>query len=114
MLNIYRTDDRQVHVLNDFEAGCWIHLVGPTNQELSWVLENTGVDPDFLRAPLDEEERSRIDTENAQTLILVDTPFVETDDGEEYYVTIPMGIILLEDCIITVCLKDAPLLKEFF
>lgn len=114
MLNIYRTDDRQVNVLNSFEPDCWIHLVAPTSQELTWVLENTGVDEDFLRAPLDEEERSRIETENAQTLILVDTPFIETDDDGEEYITIPMGIILLEDCIITVCLKDAPLLKEFF
>lgn len=114
MLNIYRTDDRQVNVLNSFEPDCWIHLVAPTSQELTWVLENTGVDKDFLRAPLDEEERSRIETENSQTLILVDTPFIETDDDGEEYITIPMGIILLEDCIITVCLKDAPLLKEFF
>ena len=114
MLNIYRTDDRQVNEISGFEPDCWIHLVSPTSQELSWVMEQTGVEPDFLRAPLDEEERSRIETENAQTLILVDTPFVETDDDGEEYVTIPMGIILLEDCIITVCLKDAPLLKEFF
>lgn len=114
MLNIYRTDDRQVNVLNSFEPDCWIHLVAPTSQELTWVLENTGVEEDFLRAPLDEEERSRIETENSQTLILVDTPFIETDDDGEEYITIPMGIILLEDCIITVCLKDAPLLKEFF
>ena len=114
MLNIYRTDDKQVNVISGFEPDCWIHLVSPTSQELSWVMEQTGVEPDFLRAPLDEEERSRIETENAQTLILVDTPFVETDDDGEEYVTIPMGIILLEDCIITVCLKDAPLLKEFF
>lgn len=113
MLNIYRTDDKQVNVISGFEPDCWIHLVSPTSQELSWVMEQTGVEPDFLRAPLDEEERSRIETENAQTLILVDTPFVETDDDGEEYVTIPMGIILLEDCIITVCLKDAPLLKEF-
>ena len=58
--------------------------------------------------------QGRIETENSQTLILVDTPFIETDDDGEEYITIPMGIILLEDCIITVCLKDAPLLKEFF
>ena len=67
MLNIYRTDDKQVNVISGFEPDCWIHLVSPTSQELSWVMEQTGVEPDFLRAPLDEEERSRIETENAQT-----------------------------------------------
>ena len=56
-------------------------------------MEQTGVEPDFLRAPLDEEERSRIETENAQTLILVDTPFVETDDDGEEYVTINQWVL---------------------
>ncbi len=113
MLKIYRTDDEQINELEEYEKDCWIHLVGPTNQELSQIIEQTGAELDFLRAPLDEEERSRIETENNQTLILVDTPFVEMDDETKEYVTIPMGIVLLEDCIITVCLKDAPLLKDF-
>ncbi len=114
MLNIYRTDDKQVNLLENFESDSWIHLVAPTSQELAWVMENTGAEADFLRAPLDEEERSRIETENDQTLILVDTPFIEMDDDSETYVTIPMGIVLLKNCIITVCLKDAPLLRDFF
>lgn len=114
MLNIYRTDDKHVNLLEDFEADCWIHLVAPTSQELAWVMEKTGVEADFLRAPLDDEERSRIETENDQTLVLVDTPFIEMDDDSETYVTIPMGIVLLENCIVTVCLKDAPLLRDFF
>lgn len=114
MLNIYRTDDKHVNLLEDFDADCWIHLVAPTSQELAWVMEKTGVEADFLRAPLDDEERSRIETENDQTLVLVDTPFIEMDDDSETYVTIPMGIVLLKNCIVTVCLKDAPLLRDFF
>ena len=74
MLNIYRTDDKQVNVISGFEPDCWIHLVSPTSQELSWVMEQTGVEPDFLRAPLDEEERSRIETENAQTFRKLGSP----------------------------------------
>ncbi len=113
MLNIYRTDDEKINILDSFDTDCWIQLVSPTSQELTTVAELTGVDEDFLRAPLDEEERSRIETENEHTLILVDTPFVETDNDGEEYVTIPMGIIVTQNCIITVCLKDAPILKDF-
>lgn len=115
MLRIYRTDDREVNELTQYQADCWIHLTAPTSQELSWVVSQTGVDEDFVRAPLDEEERSRIESEDGQTLIVVDTPFVESDEHEkEQYTTIPMGIILLPSCIITVCLKDAVLLRDFY
>lgn len=114
MLNIYRTDDEKVNEINGYESDCWINLSEPTSQEISWVIEQTGVEADFLRAPLDEEERSRIETDNMQTLILVDTPFVETEDETEEYMTMPMGIVLMEDCTITVCLKEAPVLRDFY
>lgn len=113
MFKIYRTDDEQINEIEKYEPDCWIHMVAPTSQELSDVCEQTGAEIDFLRAPLDEEERSRIETENNQTLILVDTVFAQTDDDEEEYVTIPMGIVLMEKCIITVCLKDVPVLRDF-
>lgn len=113
MLNIYRTDDEKVYSLENFEQDCWIHLSAPTSQELQWVIAQTGVEPDFLRAPLDEEERSRIETENGQTLIVVDTPIIEGDEEVEEHVTIPLGIILIPGGIITVCLKNPPLLKDF-
>lgn len=115
MLKIYRTDEQKVYEIDKLDKECWIRLVAPTEDELKWVLKNTGVDPDFLYASLDEEERSRIEVENDQILIIVDTPVIETDDahGVEYN-TIPMGIISFESCFITVCLKDVPVIKDFY
>ncbi|RGZ06079.1 magnesium transporter CorA family protein, partial [Hungatella hathewayi] len=70
-------------------------------------------DPDDLRAPLDEEERSRIETEDNYTLILVDIPSIEERNDKDWYVTIPMGIITTEEVIITVCLEETPVLGAF-
>jgi magnesium transporter len=66
-----------------------------------------------LRAALDEEESSRIETENEQVLILVDTPYVERTDDHIIYETLPMGIVLTENNIITVCLKNSIVLDQF-
>ena len=70
------------------------------------------MDPGFLRAALDEEETSRIDTEDGQTLIIIDVPAVEKDDAVVYS-TIPLGIIVTEKHIITVCLKESSIVKDF-
>ena len=113
MLSIYRTDDERINAYTEFVDDCWIHLTAPNAQELKWVMEHTGVEADFLRASLDEEERSRIEKEDEQTLIVVDTALLDAPDGDADVTTLPLGIVLLENCIITVCLKDTPLMNDF-
>lgn len=69
---------------------------------------------DLVRAALDEEERSRIDFEDGHMLVLVDTPTVEAQQGRGFvYSTLPFGIILTEENIITVCLKESALARAF-
>ena len=66
-----------------------------------------------LRAPLDAEEMSRITIEDEYTLIIVDVPITEERNNQTYYVTIPLGIIITEEAIITTCLEKLPLLDIF-
>ena len=113
MIRIYRTDEQKVHEIDRYEPDCWIHLSKPTGDELGRVIRDTGIEPDFLHAALDEEERSRIETENDQTLILVDTPVIAADETGREYDTIPLGIIMLPKCIVTVCISDTTFMQDF-
>ena len=45
------------------EKGVWISLVNPTEEELARAAGEAGILPDFHRAALDEEERSRLEAE---------------------------------------------------
>lgn len=112
MLSIHKTIDKKMTRLDAIQDGCWINLTYPTEDELNTVSEVLNVDPGFLRAALDEEETSRIDTEDGQTLIIIDVPAVEKDDAVVYS-TIPLGIIVTEKHIITVCLKESSIVKDF-
>ena len=112
MLSIHKTIDKKMTRLDAIQDGCWINLTYPTEDELNTVSEALSVDPGFLRAALDEEETSRIDTEDGQTLIIIDVPAVEKDDAVVYS-TIPLGIIVTEKHIITVCLKESSIVKDF-
>ena len=98
--------------LDSVQDGCWVNLTYPSEDELNTVAVTLGVEPTFLRAALDEEETSRIDTEEGQTLIIIDAPSVEKDDAVVYS-TLPLGIIVTEEHIITVCLKETSILKDF-
>ena len=70
--------------LDSVQDGCWVNLTYPSEDELNTVAVTLGVEPSFLRAALDEEETSRIDTEDGQTLIIIDVPAVEKDDAVVY------------------------------
>ncbi len=113
MLNIYKTIGDSLYTLESIEDNAWINLTNPTEEELNFIIEKLQIERDFLYAALDEEESARVDTEKDQILILVDTPSVEKTDDHIIYETLPLGIILTEKNIITVCLKDSVVLDQF-
>ena len=113
MIRIFKTTDGMIHQIDEAEDGCWIAMTNPTATEILEVAEQYGIDPDHVKASLDEEERSRIETEESYSLILVDIPMTEKRSEKDWYVTIPMGIIMAENVIVTVCLEDTPVLTAF-
>ena len=82
-------------------------------KNLILISKKTGVPLNFLRAPLDDEETSRIDFEDDCTLVVVDIPFTEMEDNSLTYDTYPLAIIHSEKQIITICLKNSRILTDF-
>ncbi len=113
MVTIYRTDDRKIHEETDITEGVWINMINPTVSEGEEYARKLKIDIHDLLAALDEEESSRIELEDGYTLILVDIPTTEIRHDKDAYTTIPMGIILTEDSIVTVCTEDTPVLQAF-
>ncbi len=112
MLTIHKTIGGKMTKLDSIQDGCWVNLTYPSEDELNTVAATLNVEPSFLRAALDEEETSRIDTEEGQTMIIIDVPAVEKTDAVVYS-TLPLGIIVTEKHIITVCLKESSIIKDF-
>ena len=100
--------------INTFEPGAWINLVNPSQEESVQLAEQFNIDITDLRAPLDLEETSRISVADDYTLIIVDVPTYEERNNKSYYVTIPLGIIVTENAVITTCLQEFTLFDNFF
>lgn len=113
MIRIFKTVDGKIHQVDEASEGCWLALTDPTATEIFEVARQYHIEIDDLRAPLDEEERSRIEVEDDYTLIIVDTPVLEERGEKDWYGTIPLSIIVTEDIIITVCLEDTSVLGRF-
>ena len=113
MVRIFKTIDGSIHQIQEAQDGCWIALTNPTATEIFEISEQFEIEVDDLRAPLDEEERSRIEVEDNYTLILVDVPMIEERNEKDWYGTIPLGIIITDKMIFTICLEDTQVLTRF-
>lgn len=115
MLNIYLSNAQGIpEEITEIKDGCWIKMIAPTEQEINDVATKLQLPLEFLKDPLDEEERSRIEKDDDNILIIVNIPLMSIDENElPIYDTIPLGMIIAKNCFITVCLKDNPIFHTF-
>jgi len=117
MMQIYRTKkDTEPTVIETVDTpgdGSWIRLTCPTEAELSHIAETCRLPMEFLKAALDEEERPRIDAEDNVVLIVLDVPMITDNEGIRTLSTLPLGIIIAETMVVTVCSSHTPILDDF-
>jgi magnesium transporter len=109
---------RQVTQLEQLDAvvpDCWINLSAPTEDELEIIEKALNIPPEFLRYPLDEEERPRLDYDDDldHLLIIIDFPIIRRDKSNTKYETQPLGIIVAGKCVITISLRENTVLEAF-
>ena len=113
MVKYFKTDDRKINEVEGITSGTWIQMTNPSVAEGQKIADELDVDIEDVLAALDEEESSRIELQDGYTLILVDIPTTEMRHDKEAYTTIPLGIILTSDEIVTICTEDTPVLQAF-
>lgn len=111
MITIYKTGEQGIEVLDEVAKGCWISVVDPSPEELARLRE-LAVPAEFTTYPLDLDERPRVEREDADTMILLRVPFYEGPNADAPFTTIPLGIVLNGQWIMTVCRHDHDLLRE--
>lgn len=113
MMKIYRTQEKQLTRVNELTEGCWVNLVAPTDAEVREVASTLDIEPNDILAAMDPEESARVSLEDGYTVILVDIPVAVPDEVEGVYSTIPLGILLTQERIVTVCSTDTPVVGDF-
>jgi magnesium transporter len=137
VIRYYVREKRRLVELNEPEAGCWVNLTPPyAPDELEDFARRFEFDPVFLTDSLDLEERARYERDEELRFILINTPVLQrehssdeaettlparssgkstrsTVSNEAMYITVPIGIILTIEHIITVSAVETPVLKNF-
>ena len=115
MIKIFKTYEETgiTEQIDTIERESWVAMTAPSATEILKISKEFNIEIDDLKAPLDEEERSRLEKEDNYTMILVDIPVIERRNEKDWYETIPLGIFITEKVIFTICLKETRILKQF-
>ena len=111
MIAIFKNTESGLTRLAEPVSGCWINVVNPSPDEIA-QLQALSIPHDYLTYPLDLDERSRTERENGELLIVLRIPFFQGETVDIPYITIPLGIILTSQYIVTVCKRDNEILQE--
>ncbi|HLF72938.1 MAG TPA: magnesium transporter CorA family protein [Anaerolineales bacterium] len=109
MLTIYKTTERGLEQLESMANGVWVKVVDPTPEEIQQLV-HWGLDADYVNYSLDLDEMPRIERDEDYTFILIRIPHRQPE-SDIPYTTIPLGIMIKGNMIITICRFDKEMFK---
>lgn len=111
MIIILKNTENGLVTLQEPVTGAWINVISPSQGEKN-VLQAMGISQDYLVYSLDIDERARTERDG-DLLILLRIPDYQGEKADIPFTTIPLGIILSEQYLTTVCIKENDILKKF-
>ncbi|HPS43589.1 MAG TPA: CorA family divalent cation transporter, partial [Treponemataceae bacterium] len=108
MITIWKQENRKMTEGKRDDQPIWVDARNVTREDIRVLESEYGIDTETIMDILDPDELSRIEREDAYTLIIVRLPiFIATN--EVSYFTIPLGIILFPNMVLTICWADCEL-----
>jgi magnesium transporter len=107
---VRKINENTLTFLEEICEGCWVNLETPSSNELKEISEKLDIKEDWLNSCIDFDEKSRIECEDGNVLIIVRIPF-ENESHE--MITIPIGIITTKKAIVTVSVYSNSIINDF-
>lgn len=115
MITYWQQEDGkfQHHTSDDLTAGknTWVDARNVNREDIRILEQEYHIDQEHILDILDQDELSRIEKNDDYILIIVRLPlFVPENDIS--YLTVPLGIVVFPDVLITICWTDCEVLKD--
>jgi magnesium transporter len=111
MITIYKSIEHELCTIPEPIVGSWLNVTNPTLDEIAHLTE-LGIPHDYITYSLDIDERARSEREDGVHLILIRVSFFEGQAADIPYITVPLGIILTDHYIFTICREENDVLQE--
>jgi len=91
----------------------WVDAREVTRDDITQLQEEYGIESELLADIMDLDEQSRIEKEDNYVALIARLPaFADDSHGINQY-CVPLGIVMTENTIITMCQSDSVILEDF-
>jgi magnesium transporter len=106
MFTIWKQEGKNLVRADKPEKDCWIDVRDADNNDLSRLENEFGIPSDLLTDFMDVDEQSRVEYEDDYTALILRLP-VHDSSYEVSYFTLPLGVVIFADKMITVCQRNS-------
>lgn len=113
MFKVCKTDANQKLIKlkkNRLYAGSWINVINPSTEELERISTWINWDIDTLKTSLDIDERSRIEQEGKNFMLIINLPLLD-DEGQ--FDTLPCSMVFTSKNMVTLCSRENRIIGSF-
>lgn len=111
MITMWKQDGNGLVKTAILEKNCLIQVINPNDLEIETLRREYGISAELIDDILDIDERSRREQEKGYHAIILRIPVSNPEDEIPYH-TVPMGIILLPEVILTICLQESEIFSN--
>lgn len=99
--------------IDEWQPGCLVQVTCPVEDDVRFLEETLGMPDYFLTDVADADERARYDYDEGWLMIIVRIPHLKNISSRSPYTTIPLGIVIKGDVIITICNQETRMMLDF-
>ena len=112
MIEIFKSFKGELKQIKKPAIGCWINLISPNKKELSKISHIIELPQDVISSLKDMDEMPDMERDKDFLFIITRTPKKNSNDAKLEYSTIPLGIILIDNYLITLCFNENDVIDE--
>jgi magnesium transporter len=111
MITILTQGEKGLVPADGVSKNCWIDARNTGKEDLHRLEHEFGIAGELLTDIMDADEQARIEKEDEYTAIIVRVP-VYDQENEVSFFTVPLGIVLFSDKIVTICQRSSESLED--
>ncbi len=114
MIELFKNAGQRFVPALSIEEAFWIHMENPTAEETKSILDRFDIPDDFITDLQDADENARLEHEGGAILFIIRVPLLYRHRSATVpFSTAPLGIIVIEDKIITVSFYENEVLTQY-
>ena len=99
--------------LDEWQPGCWVQVTCPVEDDVKFLTDELHMPDYFITDVADADERARYDMDDGWLMIILRIPHLKSINSRAPYTTIPLGVVLKGDVIVTICDQEARMMRDF-